>query len=1037
MAVLILVILVISSGWYATNKIKVETFPNMSFPALFVQATYMNHSASELEDQLTNPLEDSIKQQRGYDTLTSTSSNNTANISIMYPFGTDMDKQKTKLDEAVSKVKVPDGAKVEVKKIDTSAQAVYEVALSANDSSQDTQKAIEDNLVPALEKIEGVGTVMVQGTKTHKISIEVDQDKAKEYGISLQTIKSAIQAKNYKVSLGQVKQDGTNIPLDLEGSTASSDDIKNIEISGGQSSQQATTSYTQGGSGQAAGLAMGATQTAGAASQAIGSTIAAEKVKLSDIATVKDATDQTEISRFNGKESFLISVTKTQDANTAQVVNLVRDKITEFQKSNNVTPYTVQDQGKDVNESISSLLKEGGYGILFAVIIILLFLRNVRATVIAMISLPLSILATISLLQQTDYTLNIMTLGGMAIAVGRIIDDSIVVIENIFRWRQEKGDEFSMKQTAFYATKEVMRAVTGSTLTTLVVFIPIAFVSGMIGQIFRPFALAVVFSIAVSLLVALLVIPILGSMFFKRVKPAKKEGKLVHWYESLLRVSLRRKWVVVLLSVLLLVGSLSMIPKLGVSFLPSSASTALQAEIDVPNSVNVNQMDDIAKQTESYLKDQKEIKYSQVSIGLSNDRAMFMGGSSKNKITFAIQLNDKENADSYISKYQKNIDSLSKEKNKDATVTVTESQQGGVSTGNNIDIQLYSSDMNKLTDASNTVVKMLEKNDKLKNISSNVSDGQTKWKLAINDDGNKAGVSYTTLMQAVNEYLSTASVGQYEVNGTKQEVTINYNKQITSKDDIKNIEVTTQKGKKTVGDIADLTEVQVPSTLYHDDGNPLVKISAVVKGNDTAKVSQSVQQDVKSLSLPSGVDVKFGGGLKMISDGFSSMGLAMGAAIGFVFLVLSFTFGGILTPIVILSSLIFIPVGALGGLLISGQSLSMSALIGLLMLIGIVVSNAVVLLDRVETNRKHGMELVESIVEAAKTRLRPILMTAFATVFALVPLALSTSTNGLISKGLAVTVIGGLTTSTLLTLIFVPVLYAMVGKFRKNLSDDL
>ncbi len=1037
MAVLILVILVISSGWYATNKIKVETFPNMSFPALFVQATYMNHSASELEDQLTNPLEDSIKQQRGYDTLTSTSSNNTANISIMYPFGTDMDKQKTKLDEAVSKVKVPDGAKVEVKKIDTGAQAVYEVALSAKDSSQDTQKAIEDNLVPALEKQEGVGTVTVQGTKTHKISIEVDQDKAKEYGISLQTIKSAIQAKNYKVSLGQVKQDGTNIPLDLEGSTASSDDIKNIEISGGQSSQQATTSATQGGSGQAAGLVMGATQTAGSASQTTGPTIAAEKVKLSDIATVKDATDQTEISRFNGKESFLISVTKTQDANTAQVVKLVKDKITEFQKSNNVTSYTVQDQGKDVNESISSLLKEGGYGILFAVIIILLFLRNVRATVIAMISLPLSILATISLLQQTDYTLNIMTLGGMAIAVGRIIDDSIVVIENIFRWRQEKGDELSMKQTAFYATKEVMRAVTGSTLTTLVVFVPIAFVSGMIGQIFRPFALAVVFSIAVSLLVALLVIPILGSMFFKRVKPAKKEGKLVHWYESLLRVSLRRKWVVVLLSVLLLVGSLSMIPKLGVSFLPSSASTALQAEIDVPNSVNVNQMDDIAKQTESYLKDQKEIKYSQVSIGLSNDRAMFMGGSSKNKITFAIQLNDKENADSYISKYQKNIDSLSKEKNKDATVTVTESQQGGVSTGNNIDIQLYSSDMNKLTDASNTIVKMLEKNDKLKNISSNVSDGQTKWKLAINDDGNKAGVSYTTLMQAVNEYLSTVSVGQYEVNGTKQEVTINYNKQITSKDDIKNIEVTTQKGKKTVGDVADLTEVQVPSTLYHDDGKPLVKISAVVKGNDTAKVSQSVQQDVKSLSLPSGVDVKFGGGLKMISDGFSSMGLAMGAAIGFVFLVLSFTFGGILTPIVILSSLIFIPVGALGGLLISGQSLSMSALIGLLMLIGIVVSNAVVLLDRVETNRKHGMELVESIVEAAKTRLRPILMTAFATVFALVPLALSTSTNGLISKGLAVTVIGGLTTSTLLTLIFVPVLYAMVGKFRKNLSDDL
>jgi multidrug efflux pump subunit AcrB len=241
---------------------------------------------------------------------------------------------------------------------------------------------------------------------------------------------------------------------------------------------------------------------------------------------------------------------------------------------------------------------------------------------------------------------------------------------------------------------------------------------------------------------------------------------------------------------------------------------------------------------------------------------------------------------------------------------------------------------------------------------------------------------------------------------------------------------------KTVNDVATIEEVKVPTTLYHDDGNQLVKVSAVVKGNNTTKVSNDVKKDIDSLSLPKGITVSYGGGLKMISAGLSSLGLAMGAAVGLVFLVLMVTFSGVLTPLVILSSLLFVPIGALGGLLISGQPISMSAMIGMLMLIGIVVSNAIVLLDRVEKNRKRGLELNEAIVEAAKIRLRPILMTAFATIFALIPLAMSTSSSGLISQGLAVTVIGGLTTSTLLTLIFVPVLYSLVGKFRKHLTDD-
>ncbi|MFJ5716235.1 efflux RND transporter permease subunit [Neobacillus sp. NPDC093127] len=1028
-AILLLVILVIASGVYSTNKIKVETFPNVTFPALFVQASYMGHSTQELEELLTNPIEDSIKQQKGYDTLTSTSRNNAATVTVNYPYGTDIDKQKTKLEEVISKIKVPEGAKVEVKQIDMGGQAVYQAAITADNTTQNIQSLIESDLVPTLEKVDGAGTVTLQGAKQQKVSIELNQEQAKEHGITLQNVKDAIQLKNYKVSLGQVNNGGTNIPLEIAGDIKNLDVLKNIKITVSQTNDQAN--FLQNGmkNGVSGQQPNGLNPSQQVVSQQT-------KVKLSDIAEVKTTMYQEEISRFNGKDSYLISVTKTQDANTAEVVRNVKDKINTFKKDNHLTLYTVQDQGKEVESSISSLVKEGGYGVLFAVLIILLFLRNIRATVIAVVSLPLSILATISLLHQFDYTLNIMTLGGMAVAVGRIIDDSIVVIENIFRWRQEQGDKLSMKQVALHATKEVFGAVTSSTLATLVVFLPISFVGGIIGEMFRPFALAVVFSISVSLIVAIILIPVLGSMFFKKVKHAEKKSRLAELYEKLLRAAFRKKGLVIALSILLLIGSFALIPKLGISFLPASESNALQADVTVPSTLSLEQMDTVAKNVESFLKNQQAIDYSQVSIGMSNGRAMLMGGSN-NKIKLFIQLKKGEKVNDVLTTYQKNIEEIVQKQYQDSTVTVSETQKGGPPSGNTIDIQLYSSDLEKLTDASDKVTSLLAKNNQLKNITSNLGDEQTKWQLVIIDNGEKAGVQYLQLMQAIREYLSPVTVGEYELNGNTEEVTLSYDKKMTSKEDIEAIEIKTSAGLKKVSDVALIKEMKVPTTLYHDDGKPLVKVSAVINGNDTASVTKEVKKDVNALSLPSGVDIQYGGGLKMIQDGFSNMGIAMGAAIGLVFLVLSVTFGGILTPIVILSSLIFVPIGALGGLLISGQPLSMSALIGMLMLIGVVVTNAVVLLDRVEANRKNGIELQEAVVEAAKTRLRPILMTAFATIFALVPLAMSTSeSSGLISKGLAVTVIGGLTTSTLLTLIFVPVFYTLVGKFRKNLTSE-
>jgi multidrug efflux pump subunit AcrB len=368
----------------------------------------------------------------------------------------------------------------------------------------------------------------------------------------------------------------------------------------------------------------------------------------------------------------------------------------------------------------------------------------------------------------------------------------------------------------------------------------------------------------------------------------------------------------------------------------------------------------------------------------------------------------------------------------DTAVDVKESAgQGGPPSGNNVDVNLYANDLDALNKAAGQVEAAMKQNGGLKDITNNLKDVTPKWVLSLNQAGIDAGVSPYQVMQAVSEQLKPLDVGTYTLDSRKWDITVAYKQKIASKADMENINIATAAGMKKLKDIATISEAKAPVTINHDGGKMYAKISGTVKGDDTAAVTTDVQKDIESLALPSGVEVKFGGGLEMITEGFTSIGIAMAAAVGLVFLVMSITFGGLLTPVIILSSLLFVPVGALTGLLVTGQSLSMSAMIGLLMLVGIVVTNAVVLLDRIETNRKAGVPLTESIVEASKTRLRPILMTAFATILALMPLAFSDASAALISKGLAVTVIGGLTTSTLLTLVVIPVLYQMAGKRRK------
>jgi multidrug efflux pump subunit AcrB len=1016
-AVVILCLLVLGYGLYSSTQIKQQTFPDVSFPSVFIQAVNPGASTEEVETEITGPIEQSLLNFKGYDSLTSTSSENSANLVLSFAFGTNMDKITTDVESAISKLNLPSKAKITVNRFSAGSQPIYEAAIFAADSSKsvDLQNVLQNEVVPKLSKITGVSAVTLKGTKSDNLNIEVDKNKASQFGISLNTIQSAIQSLDYAQPLGSINQNSTTIPIRLVGKINSLQQIKDLPLSANNSAIP-----NRGPQGMAQ-----APQTA------------APKVKLSDIATFTTVGTQDQITRFNGKESYLIDISKSQDANTADVANKVKDALAKYKQQANLDIHVVEDQGASIEKSVSDLIREGAYGILFCIIIIFLFLRNVRATIISILSLPISIFATIALLNQMGLTLNIMTLGGIAVSVGRIVDDSIVIIENIYRWRQEKGSELKGRELAYRATKEVIGAVASSTMATVVVFLPLAFVSGIIGEFFRPFAIAVVSSIIASLFVAMMLIPVLGAKFFNNVKPHNTEGKMIKIYERWIRGSLKRKKTVLSIACALLIASLCTIPLLGVSFLPAGSTPAAEIGLILPPKSSLAETDALTQKVENYVKGLQGVTSYQVSIGGAGNNRLQSSANNNNKATINVQFDKTTNMNATIDKANFDLKPIIVGAVPDATFNVKAGAQQGPPSGNGIDVSLYSSNLDALSKAAIQVNDLMMMNSSLKDITNNLKDVTPKWVLSLNQTGIDANVSASQVMLAVNEQLRPVNAGTYTLDNKESSITMAYLQPISTKEQLENINIQTLSGPKKLKEIADLTESNAPVTVNHDGGKTYAKISGTIKGDaSTSAVTKQVQTDIKSLSLPEGVQVSFGGGLAMITSGFTSLGIAMASAVFLVFLVMSMTFGGLKTPLIILSSLLFVPVGSLGALLATGQTLSMSAMIGMLMLVGIVVTNAVVLLDRVEKNWKSGMPMTEAIVEGSKNRVRPILMTASATILALMPLALSESSSSLISGGLAITVIGGLFTSTLLTLIVVPVIYLMTGKKRK-VSEEI
>ncbi|MCR8641238.1 efflux RND transporter permease subunit [Paenibacillus sp. N1-5-1-14] len=1033
-AVWLLTIMITIAGLYAGLNMKQETLPNINVPFLSVTTVYPGAAPDTVVENVTKPIEQRLKNVQGIKNYTATSMENVSSIFVEYDYGQNLDDAMNQMREALDAVKLPDGVKkADISKFSLNSLPVISISASGGKDLEELTKMMEENVKPALEGIPGVASVQVAGQYVKEVQLKFNKDKMKQLGLGEDMVKGIVQGSAIKVPLGMFELDKSDKTVVIDGKITTLDDLKNVVIpvipTGG--GQQAPGQVPANGGQPTNQVGQGNAQLGGQVLDGM------PTVKLSEIADIEVKGKAESVSRTNGKESIGIQIVKTNDANTVEVVNGVKDEMKKLGDTyKDIQFITLMDQGKPIEDSVSTMLSKAVFGALFAVFIILIFLRNIRMTLISIVSIPLSLLIAFLVLKQLDITLNMMTLGAMTVAIGRVVDDSIVVIENIYRRMSLPGEKLRGKELIREATREMFAPIFSSTIVTIAVFLPLSLVSGMVGELFLPFALTMVFSLLASLLVAITLVPMMGhSMFSKGLKSSKvkhddKPDKLARWYQRVLKKTLNHKLITMGIAVLMLIGSFFLVPVIGVSFMPEQQEKyAMYTYKPAPG----DRLEDVEKQAleaEKIILAESNVTNMQYSVGGANPLSP---GPSKSALFYVQYKSDTKNFE------QVKADLLNSLKEKVNVGSWGEMQDMGGMGGSKFNLSVYGEDAKQIQPVVDQIVDIMKNDDSFEKVETSLSKSFEQYTLVADQAKlSKLGLTAGQMAMALSPVRERPTLTEVEVDGKSYKVFIETDKtEYKSIEDIENVKLKSPLGMEvTLKDVAKVEKGTSPNSITRNNGKMVVDVKANITKTDVVKASSDLQKKVEELQKPAGVEVTFGGVTQQINETFTQLGLAMAAAVGVVYFVLVLTFGGALAPFAILFSLPFAIIGGLVGLLIAGETLDVSGMMGALMLIGIVVTNAIVLIDRVRHKEQEGLSTREALLEAGATRLRPILMTALATIGALLPLAFGFESAGMISKGLAVTVIGGLISSTLLTLVIVPIVYEFLAKYRKKTVQE-
>ncbi|MGY2897501.1 multidrug efflux pump subunit AcrB [Curtobacterium sp. PvP017] len=1081
-------------GGIALSNLKQELIPSVEFPQVAIVSAYPGATPEVVSNDVSTKIEQAIQVVPDLESTSATSSTGQSVVSASFQYGSNLASAEDKIQTAVNALSLPDSVQTQIVTGSFDDLPVLQVAVSASGNQEQLVDRLQASAIPDLEKLDGVRQADVFGNPGRRVVITPDQDELAARGLTQTAISDALDDNGTLIPGGTITEDGSTLSVQTGERIASLKDIRALPLTSSSSSSSSSGSDGSGSGAAGAdgtassgdGTAAGATGTGATAAAPTGdaatdtSTTAATPTDttLGDVAKVAiTESPRTSISRVDGQQALTISITKTQEANTVDVSNTVRDALPGIEDKIEGDPsFTVVfDQAPYIQQSIDSLAEEGLLGLAFAVIVILVFLLSWRSTLVTAISIPTSVLLAAIGMRAAGYTLNIITLAALTIAIGRVVDDSIVVIENIKRHMQPGVDR---GQAVRDAVREVAGAVTASTLTTVAVFLPVAFVAELVGELFRPFAVTVTLALVASLFVSLTIVPVLAYWWLRppKAKPGdattaaeahtdaeaapsaidaerehegvRSEGALAsaadlhdagrvdrlrRVYLPVLRWVVRKPVVVILLAVIVLGGTVATLPFVTTNYLGDSGQNTFTVTQDLKAGSSLAVQSESARKVERALQDVDGVETVQTTIGTSGQsiQAAFGGGGSAS-VQYAVTTDAEADQPTIQADARKSIGVI-----EDVGEVTIASSGGGFGGSSDIEVDVTAPTQSQLETASRQVLKTMQSVPDTTGATSNLSAAEPF--LAVRVDRQKAaslGLTETQVGGLVAAAVSPRDTGSIEIDDATLDVYIADPEPPTTIAALRALDVPTSTGTVPLSDVATVEESEGPTTVTTTNAARTATITVTPDATNLGAAVQSVTTAVDELDLPKGATASIGGVAASQSSAFSQLGLAVLVAVLIVYVIMVATFRSLLQPLLLLVSVPFAATGAILLQIASGVPIGVASLIGLLMLVGIVVTNAIVLIDLVNQYRRRGLRVREALIEGATRRLRPILMTAMATIFALLPMAIGlTGKSGFISQPLALVVIGGLVSSTLLTLVVLPALYFVVERARERRAD--
>lgn len=1018
---------IIVFGIYSIMNLAIDFFPEIDLPAITVVTVYPGADAENVEEKITKPLEDRLSGINDLDKITSQSRDNLSIITVLLQYGTDLNEAANDVRNFIDMAMnvLPDGVeRPSVFKFSTSQMPIMIYGVEAQQNYPGLGKLLEDNVVNNLNRINGVASVMVGGAPERVVYAEIDPKKLEAYNITLDQLARIIQAENLNIPVGTIKTTDMEYKVTAEGEFSSSDQIKDIVI----------------------GFQNG------------------RVVKFGDIAVIRDSLkDKTVYESVNGRQGVRLMIMKQSDANTVQVANKTMEELDNIMQKmpSDVQMYPIYDSSENILNSVNNLIETIIFAFIFVSLVVLLFFGRWRSSIVILVTIPIALISGFIYLFLANDTLNLISLSAITIAIGMVVDDAIVVLENITK-HIERGS--TPREASIAGTNEVWTAVIASTIVIIVVFLPLTMLSGLTGTIFRSLGWIVSITVSVSTLAAISITPMMSAHMLKgrniygsdadnnnKNKDkgyklwASTIGKALDWldntYQKLLTYVLKYKKTTLILAFVIFVGTMSLYPILGTEFLPQADQGVVNANIHLQTGLKLEKTEQFISKLEKIVNERYPEKYIiSFSAGTSENASMSQMASSQgsNEVVMTLRLVDREERERTVfdiaEDFRNVLDTMPEVIKYDINAG-----GGGAAMGNNVEVQIFGQDLDSTMKIANILRDEISKIPGARDVIINRKNDQPTFKIYFDREKlTRLGLTSATVSNTLRNYITGYTASKYREEGSEYDVIVRLNDRARNDIELfKNLMISTPTGAKvSLSEIANIVEESTPPEIEHENKQRVITVSAKPENISLGELGASIQKLTRNIDLPRGVDINVGGRYEDQMESFRDLIILLLVSILLVYISMAAQFESLTMPLLIILAIPFALSGVILALLITGNTLSVNAMLGGVMLIGIAVKNSIILVDFTNLLRDRGLRLHDAVVQAGRSRLRPILMTASTTFLGMLPMALSTGEGSELWSPIGIAVIGGLVFSTLLSLIIVPTAYYTFirsGSRRKEL----